>query len=113
MNGNEGYEPLPTGDIIPLTTGAEFNMVSIPSRESCTHLPEDQLEDAGHRPSELSPTLETSWVTNRNHARTDGTPDIHGIQLLMSPDFQLIGVIALLCKFCEPTSMAASDDIWK
>jgi len=112
MDGSEGYEPIPTGDIIPLTTGAEFNMVSIPSRESCTHLPEDQLEDAGHHPPELSPTLETGWVTSRNHSRADGSPDIHGIQLLMSPDFHLILAITLLCKFSEPTSVAAtSDDI--
>ena len=36
MDGNNGYEPIPTGDMIPLT-GRE----AIPASESCMHLPED------------------------------------------------------------------------
>ncbi|KAL4075470.1 major facilitator superfamily domain-containing protein [Scleroderma citrinum] len=95
MNGNEGYEPLPTGDMIPLTTGSE--MTDIPAGESGGHIPEDELENGGHNIPELSPPIEMDWVKGQGHARADGLPDIHGIQLLRSPDFYLIvAIISLL-----------------
>ncbi|KAL4067163.1 major facilitator superfamily domain-containing protein [Scleroderma yunnanense] len=93
INGNEGYEPLPTGDIIPLTPGSEM---MIPAGESGVHIPEDQLEHGVHHSSEPSHAIEMDWVKDQSRSRTDGLPDIHGIQLFRSPDFYLIVVIISL-----------------
>lgn len=99
MNGIEGYEPIPTGDMIPLTTGSEIDMVSIPAGEVCAHLPEDQLEDGGRHSPEPSSTVEMGLEKEQSHSQVDALPDIHGIQLLTSPDFYLIIAIIALCKF--------------
>ncbi|KAL4067160.1 hypothetical protein V8B97DRAFT_974208 [Scleroderma yunnanense] len=96
MNGGEGYEPLPTGDMTSLSTGSEIRMVSIPTGENCIHYAEDELEDGGHHILEPSPTIDMNWVKGQSHSWTDGLPDIHGIQLLMSPDFYLIVTILSL-----------------
>jgi len=99
MNGIEGYEPIPTGDMIPLTPGSDIDMVRIPTRESCANLPEDQLEDGGRHSPELPSTVEMGWEKEQSHSQVDALPDIHGIQLLTSPDFYLIIAIIALCKF--------------
>lgn len=91
VNGNEGYELIPTGDVIPLS-------------------PEDELEGGGHHSLEPSPAIEMGWVTDQSHSPDDGSPDIHGVQLLTNPDFYLLVAITSLRKFDEVIFMATSSD---
>ena len=90
MNGNDGYEPIPTGDMIPLI-GREV----IPASESCMPLPEVQFEHDSYRSPDPSSTLEMGREKEQSQSQTDGL-DIHLVQLLTYPDFYLI---ITLCKF--------------